>query len=769
MSDPANLLSAADRCLLWILTALTLLCFLLTVIVPLRAVRRQRSVRRRRKKFSGLLTVALFLLMVLTLQRYAVGYYVNRLSLPDADGLNAAERAADSLLHGLQTFSMDEDYTRWLADGKAMMTALCGGTEQAGTVYGLILSLLHVAAPVIGGAFILNILMSFLPKLRLALIEIFCGRRRKFYFSELNTRSLALAESICSSNAAASPLRRPCIIFTDSYPDSEDEARSEMLDSARALGAICLREDLLRIISRRGKGRTKEYILIDENELNNIKTLAALADDAFCAHLDSTVIRIFYSNDSFSLTEQQIIGRIRDSFRRRFHGDEEKVRTHMPAVDRVRGAQNMIYRLLTSNPLYEPLLTSPDPAACRTLNVGIVGFGGIGTEMLLAASWCGQMPGITLGINTVSLGSAEDFCARLDRINPELRQSAAAGSPLLRVYPDDDGKPQVLNEPYMTLRYCQADATAGDIAALTCTALLAPDGIPDSAPDSLRLIDCDYLLVALGSDEKNIETAERLRRAAAADRVRSGSRRRVFIACVVYDADLAETLNSSPDSIGTSGSMIRTQAVGSLRDIYSSDNILLKSTERSAQILNRSYEAQRTPDLAGKMLTRAQNVYNYMSSTARAVHIRYKMFAALRFLRRKEDAESLRENLTAFTQFRTAEALSAPEAVRLRQTLTEQFAGLIRPETGDPQLNALLSWNEHRRWNAYMRSLGFMHRSDLQPKDIALRLHPTIVETKNPLTEPPEREDLLDRFSSMTQTNYKAYDNPLRDLEARSS
>ena len=215
--------------------------------------------------------------------------------------------------------------------------------------------------------------------------------------------------------------------------------------------------------------------------------------------------------------------------------------------------------------------------------------------------------------------------------------------------------------------------------------------------------------------------------------------------------------------------MIRTQAVGSLRDIYSSDNILLKSTERSAQILNRSYEAQRTPDLAGKMLTRAQNVYNYMSSTARAVHIRYKMFAALRFLRRKEDAESLRENLTAFTQFRTAEALSAPEAVRLRQTLTEQFAGLIRPETGDPQLNALLSWIEHRRWNAYMRSLGFMHRSDLQPKDIALRLHPTIVETKNPLTEPPEREDLLDRFSSMTQTNYKAYDNPLRDLEARSS
>ncbi|MCR5305167.1 MAG: hypothetical protein K6E36_01515 [Oscillospiraceae bacterium] len=768
MSEPVSVLTAADRSLLWVLTALTLLCFLLTVAVPLRAVRRQRDPRCRSRRFSGLLTVALFLLVILTLQRYAVGYYVNRVQPSEADGLNAAERAADSLLHGLQTFSMDEDYTLWLANGKAMMTELCGA-EWPGTVYGLVFSLIHVAAPVIGGAFVLNILMSFLPKLRLALIEIFSRKRKKYYFSELNARSLTLAESLCSpGQAAGGPFRRPCIVFTDAYPDSDDEGRSELLYGARAIGAICLKEDLLRIVSSRGNGRTKEYILIDENELNNIKTFAALAADGLCERLDSTVIRIFYSNDSFSLTERQIIERIRADFSRRYHGDKEKVNAHAPAVDRIRGAQNMIYRLLTCEPLYEPLLAAPDPAACRTLNVGIVGFGGIGTEMLLASSWCGQMPGISLGINTVSLESLSDFCCRLDRINPELRQSAAAGSPLLRVYPED-GKPQVLNDPYMTLRYCRADVSSGDIAALTCTQIPAPDGLPAAEESTLRLIDCDYLLVSLGSDERNIETAERLKRAAAADRVRSGSSRHLFIACVVYDTDLADTLNSSPDSTGASGSMIRTRAVGSLRDIYSCDNIFLKSTEQTAQILNRNYEVQQASDVVGEMLRRAENVYNYMSSTARAVHIKYKIFAALRRIPQKADAEELRRLLTEFTAFRTAEALSAPDAVRLRQALTERFSALLQPGTGVPQLNALLSWNEHRRWNAYMRSVGFMHRGDRQPKDITLRLHPTIVESANPLNAQPGRADLLDEISGIMQTDYKLYDNPLRDLEIRRS
>ena len=763
-------LQCADRVLLWGLTAGTLLSFLLMVLVPMHAVRRQRRTKYAGRTFSSLFTVAVFLLLSIALQRYAVGYYVDRLGLAGADGLNPAERVADSLLHGLQSFSMDEEYSVWLANGKSMMRSLCGGSGIAGALYGLILSLVHIAAPVVGGAFILNILMRFLPKLRLAFIERFCRRQRKYYFSELNHRALTLAESLCDSTqhpASEGEFRRPAIIFTDVYAvDTEDEKRAELLEGAKTLGAICLKEDLLRIVSTRGAGRLKEYLLIDYDELSNLKTFAALSETGLCERLDGTVIRIFYENDSYSLTEKQIIDRIRANYAARY--GEAEAEQHTPAVDRIRRMQNMIYRLLTGYPLYEPLLSVPDERDARTLNIGIAGMGRVGTEMLLAASWCGQIPGCALSINAVSLQTEEDFCGLLDRVGPEIRQSAAKDSPLLDVYPDD-GREQVKNEPYMTLRYCQADLSAADPGAIVCTELPAPDGLPEGERSTLRLTDCDYLVISLGSDEKNIEAAERLRRAAAVGRLRSGNcTREMFIACVVYDAGLAEALNSSPDSIGEDGTRIRTRAIGSRKDIYSIDNIFLKSTEQSAQEMNRSYAGSGTaPDLAAGMRLRTQNIYNYMSSTARAIHVTYKIYAAMRFLQtcgESEAAEHLRALLTDFKQYRTPESLRLPEAKEIRRQLLETFAAVADPKTGTPKLNELLSWGEHRRWSAYMRSVGFMRRKDGGEKDIVLRLHPTLVEAKHPLTMQTNRPDLLDEVGRTMNTVFKDNDDPLRGI-----
>lgn len=768
MADPA-LLAFSDRVLLWTLTALTVLMFVLMIRVPVHAVRRQRRSRYAGKTFGTLFTVAVFLLLSITLQRYAVGYYTERVLPGSSDGLNFAERISDSLLHGLQTFSMDEDYSVWLSNGKSMMTALCGGSGLAGTVYGLILSLVHVAAPVVGGAFVLNILMRFLPKLRLGFYECFCRHQKKYYFSELNARALILAENLCDSSqhpASEGKFRRPAVIFTDVYDDGEDETRSELLEAAKALGAVCLKEDLLRIVSKRGKGSLKEYLLIDENDLSNIKTFAALSADGLCERLDSTVIRIFYENDSYSLTEKQIIDRIRANYAKRF-GEAEAER-RAPSVDRVRGVQNMIYRLLTGYPLYEPLLSVPAEEDAHTLNIGIAGVGSIGTEMLLAASWCGQIPGCSLSINAVSLQSEAEFRGLLDKINPEIRQSAAAGSPLLNVFPED-GQAQTQNPPYLTIRYAQADTALSDPASLICTELPAPGGSSAEPRSTLCLTDCDYLLISLGSDARNIDAAERFRRAAAAKRIRSGGRTRdMFIVCVVYDSDLADALNSSPDSIGQDGLRIRTRAIGSLRDIYSIDNIYMKSTEQSAQAMNRSYEGtDSAPDLAEEMRLRTQNIYNYMSSTARAIHVKYKVYASMRYLQkcgRTETAERLRALLTEFTEYRTPESLLLPAAKALREQMLSEFAACADPETGAPQLNALLRWGEHRRWCAYMRSVGFMLRSDGREKDIVLRLHPTLVEAKHPLTAQTDRPDLLDEIGRQMNTVFKDNDDPLKGI-----
>ena len=55
------------------------------------------------------------------------------------------EKILDSLLHTLQTFSMDEDYTQYTLEGKRILVSC--GLGNWSVVYGLIISVLNVAAP----------------------------------------------------------------------------------------------------------------------------------------------------------------------------------------------------------------------------------------------------------------------------------------------------------------------------------------------------------------------------------------------------------------------------------------------------------------------------------------------------------------------------------------------------------------------------------------------------------------------------------------------
>ena len=80
-----------------------------------------------------LLNFSVFLVAAVWCVRYAVGLYMT-LETAGGGGLNAVELVADSLLHTLQTFSMDEDYTTYILNGKQMLVALWRrGTEKMDT------------------------------------------------------------------------------------------------------------------------------------------------------------------------------------------------------------------------------------------------------------------------------------------------------------------------------------------------------------------------------------------------------------------------------------------------------------------------------------------------------------------------------------------------------------------------------------------------------------------------------------------------------------
>lgn len=171
----------------------------------------------------------------------------------------------------------------------------------------------------------------------------------------------------------------------------------------------------------------------------------------------------------------------------------------MPAVIPVNGLCNMACRLFVDVPLYEPLLNN-DSSKEKTIIVTILGSGAIGTEFFLTTYWCGQMLDCKLHINAVSKEKQNEendskregnFEGRINFINPEILKTNNPNSDLL-IYSEDGER----SEPYFSYKYRESDVLSDDFVTLM---------------EEPELLNTDYFIVALGSDEDNLEVANKLR------------------------------------------------------------------------------------------------------------------------------------------------------------------------------------------------------------------------------------------------------------------
>ncbi|MDO5134263.1 MAG: hypothetical protein Q4D81_14975, partial [Eubacteriales bacterium] len=227
------------------------------------------------KKIKNLnLAVTAYVLVLVWLTRLAIGLFAYGASALKISDLSFPEKVFDSMVHALQTFSMDENYASYLKVGKEAIKR--AGYPAWASVYGIIVSFLNVCAPVLGGALLLEILAGVFPYIRVR-ASLF---RHVLIFSELNDASITLAEDICQKKNYTSFLKissgsiPPLLVFTDAYPDRSSEPRSELFERAAAIGAVCIKTDLLHIPLRLAK--TVSYFLMDQKADENVSTAATL-------------------------------------------------------------------------------------------------------------------------------------------------------------------------------------------------------------------------------------------------------------------------------------------------------------------------------------------------------------------------------------------------------------------------------------------------------------------------------------------------------------
>ena len=672
------------------------------------------------------LKLTIYVFVLIWIARFAVGLAD---ALINSSGLTPGEAFFDSMIHALQTFSMDEDYTDYTLTGKELL--LNGGFPVWSAVYGIVISVLNVCAPILGGALLLEILTSVFPRIKIALMPF----RHKFVFSELNAEGAALAEDLykddhykyCFPENIKRSRRshlRPVVIFTDAYEEEGSEVKSELFTRVKTLGAVCVKTDLKHMSFRRSK--TVDYFLIDRDSRGNISSLSHLLrpdekgrmlwpepmKDRKKKETEKVpATRIFFFRQSDMDTP--LVQNVRE---------KEKAGADKVLIRMINDYQNTAINLVHKYPLFLPLLKqetkqaqepetiqnktaaecAKNAAACeksRTLSVTILGSGEIAQEVFKAVYWCGQMLDTELSIRVLSK-DAKAFECRLKEEYPQVLESCREDSPILQIYPSDNEEHSAedRNPPYARAEFY----TVKDALILS------------EYPEDI-LGHTDYYVIALGSDERNIAAADKIRfhhMRKLSDR--GGSH--LVIAPVVYDQNMAAAVRDlDPEPFAP-----YMLPFAALNERYSCKNVFMNDFTADAlqTALNYSKKEQNNFFKDG---------YSYWANIGKTIHAPYKAFSIGRIRAVSLDAD-------------------AAERYTVDRSLTDH----TEPDPGEkaeggrmltPLERDRLGWLEHRRWNAFLRAQGFATPSKEQyetyyhtygkHKCVPLKLHNCLVETES--------------------------------------
>ncbi|MCC8046674.1 MAG: hypothetical protein LIP12_14500 [Clostridiales bacterium] len=636
--------------------------------------------------------LAAYVLILIWIARFLVGYLIGFVFSGESSGLSAIEELLNSLIHALQTFSMDEDYTDYTVKGKQLLTTV--GLSHWAPIYGLFMSLLNLCAPILGGAILLDILMNLFPKFRLR----FLVGKDVFVFSELNDASITLAEDICAGDHFRQIMgfckedrskRRPVLVFTDTYNDENDESGAELIDRAKALGAICVREDMMFLSFR--SAATVSYFLLDSSYQGSMNALDTLLKNdgngkplwpSPASEQDPVSTRVYlFSEDG---NTNSMIRNLRDRYKE--NADRVMIRN-------VRSCRNAVVNLMYDTPLFLSLFTDENEKAFRTvtadeeetdLTVTILGDNQLAQELFKASYWCGQMNHIRLHLNVLARDPAR-FEQRIRQECPELQSSCDEDSDLLRVFPNDPDTPR--NPPYAyTLRFIQIK----DTALLT------------DLPEDL-LGRTDYFAVAFDSDQENLEAADCLSQRVTHLLLESFSERHPVIAVSVFDrvlSDAAARLRPEPFHPYLIPFADR-QSRFNCKNVFITDFSF--DADASGILYDKTHEKKEQED-----------EYKFWANIARTVHVPYKMFG-----------------------------IGAIEEIRLNGCGVKSGYRYRKEIPYNAQLADALAWIEHRRWNAFMRAQGFCHPTknqltafyknpaltDAAQKYLGARLHSCLTES----------------------------------------
>ncbi|MBE6594861.1 MAG: hypothetical protein E7644_03580 [Ruminococcaceae bacterium] len=517
------------------------------------------------------------------------------------------------------------------------------------SIYRIYINLLMVVSPILTVSAVLTFFANILTALRY-FTHFF---KNAYIFTELNEKSIALASSLKEKDPAAS------LIFTDVYA-TDDESSHELIEKAKELKSLLFKQDVTSVNFRfHSKKRKLYFFIIGKNTSENLNQVVELSSP--------------YRRRGRRGVGMPVIGYDYPRGDTRIYvfsagiGTEQNLSATHPKylkIRRVNETQSMVYNLLnehgmdifdsakeTGNTVFNKATGENDPE--RKISALVVGMGLHGTEMVKALAWFGQMHPYTLEINAVDkdpgiAGLFHSMCPDLFDCNP----------------PDLSEK-----EKRGEWRYHNGDHTTPGEAHYTISLYGGVDTRLASFDEMIkRFRDTTYVFVTLGSDDMNVVVATKLRILFRRMGISP------IIHTIVYNTNSYEALKHGKTASGQSYDIV---PFGNISTTFSANCILNSDLEAKALARHMKYVnhviaeqgiegEERKSMLAAEEETFWKYDYNYRSSIASVLHYEFKV------------------------------RCGSPGSEKAPADRTEAEKVFHR-------------YLEHQRWNAYVRSEGFVY------------------------------------------------------------
>ncbi len=645
-----------------------------------------------------------------------------------------------SLQHTFRLFALDGEYLGFVEVAENVI----GNEPTTLSLYIILCTALYLVAPILTFTFLLLMLKNFI-----ALVSYRCVLwwKETHVFSELNDKSVALAKSIIEREIGDSFLKRisklfrkDIIVFTDVIADKE-ELTSDLIDEAKKLGAILFYKDIesLNIAKSYTKRNVKIY-LISENENEKIKQA-----NHIMKNYDFPGIELYVFSES---TQSQIILR---------HKKVENIK-----VVRVNDIRTLIYHNLDTYGmrLFEKAYNNNSDKKSKnsTISAVIVGFGRYGKEMLKALAWFCQYPKFNLVINVFdSDPKAEDyfkfhfpgmdnrrgttekidnfkigednytinFHSGIDVNSPEFKKKFDAIDNPTYIFvclgSDEDNINAALNirtlceSRGLSINKVDVETVVYDShSAELMGCIWDLDKTPVPLYDTV--IDKENAIVAAEEKAAKIAKAEAKKNRARKPKASSPSEKNVEKSS---EELLAEKEKRIKDEESRKKNTYGIHIIGDLDSFYSCDTIVDPQWEYAGMVVNRRYFVQHLKaekaELAERLSDRA--ITEVIADTADVENPDTKELM-------KEKAESDKAADKGFWQkeynYRSSVTKAIHEKLKLK---LHQFTdyGIVLDELKNPP-KIIEEWEdekifeysklEHPRWCAYLRSEGYVKRTD---------------------------------------------------------